>query len=198
MVEQKQAQVILISDLSNAKGLTDIKEKFVSRQISINADIPSVAEYFVEESAGSQFIEQEHKDAIVKMFQRSKCENLRTVGRVVNGIGELSVALDKSLPIEAVNLVTSLNIENTTGSLQDQSFYEFNPLEFLFQNTMHKTQQSRSEQTVEEPISDELTFHSKYYSENMRYSYFGSIYGVAYGTLSKDRLNSDIFPLKRD
>lgn len=189
--EQRHCRVVLIL---NEEHLTErypqyqtlvkaYRERVVKTSIRITADVEAIFDHLA--SRNSTRLNAVTKAQIIAHMARAKCNNLRTLSRIIERVGAIGAALKVDPAPEQVTLVCALTMEDAAGGLESEDFYAFIPglLAYKLREKMG---------SAEDP--KRMEFYSRHYSTSgTNYKFSLAIYGyIANGLLDRVALVEEI------
>jgi hypothetical protein len=197
LAEQKNARVLIIANedqvaTSEKETYLRTKEKTIDRALRMAANQEQIFQYFTSAppltSEESAFL-REKKQFILRPFQNSKNENLRTLRRVLE---DNLLMRDPKLevPDSYIEVLSSLSLEHASGTMELAEFYDFN--EYVVEFRKGRREPSELDKR-------RIEYLKKYFSVDLTFKYSKALYDfVKDGFLDRNQLKSETQPDEKE
>ncbi|MCK5345100.1 MAG: hypothetical protein KAR20_16940, partial [Candidatus Heimdallarchaeota archaeon] len=201
LAEHKHCKVLLImneeallkNDNPNAKTMLKYKERLVDYHLQVNTDLESAFDLFSNQySKQTELYDYliNNKLLVLQSMLTSKCENLRTLKKIIEGIAEILHQEEIELEPKLIPSMVALQIESSEGKLYDPDFYNFNEMSLMIASKFNE------QETGQGGISEKRKiFHKSYFGNSEGYYFIRAFYEqIKYGYFDWSELKKEINP----
>ena len=200
LAEVKKARVVLIMNESQLTERKDdaaavmqrFRERVFSAYIAMDADLETMFDEFCKKFPANEEIYQllkQYRNLILSIFERVQNCNLRTLGRLIQGIAYLSKSVLAKFVLEKhIYFLTVMHIESERGTLRDKRFYQFGEFSMLF---------DLNEKNMDAEAKEKLSIYREYFGDHKvgLFSYSDALYDyVSNGYLDTEQVTLEFSP----
>lgn len=201
LAEHKKCNVLIIMHeeaLHNredtyANTMETYKERVVDCYLLAEANIESSFDLFTSqyEANGKAYSYlMENKQAIIQTMVVAKCNNLRTLKKILEVISEIILSGKVSLEHNFIPSLVAFQIEVSEGKFRTADFYNFDEMTILMKGIFEKDGHDINVQQEER-----LKFHKKYFGSSEGYKFIQGFYDrYNYGYFDWQALKAEINP----